>query len=329
MQQRLGCGRRAPARCPRAMASAGWAKPTARPSTSTVPPAGRTEPESAANSSSWPWPSSATTPTTSPLRRSNETSCELGADPELADGKPRRAGRSARRLGRRLGWRRRALLDPGAEHQLDDALLDAGRDVDDADGLAVAQHGGAVAERRDLEEAVRDEDHRAAGLALPADDVEDALGEIGGQRRGHLVEQQHVGLDRPARGRDRARAAPRAGCRGRRRAGRGRGRRVRAPSRRNGLDRRARSAAGWRRRRGRGSATVPGRPGRGRPRRASAGERTSRGSPRTRMRPAFGRMAPVRILTSVDLPAPLAPISACTSPARTDSEAFRSAATAP
>ncbi len=42
---------------------------------------------------------------------------------------------------------------------------------------------------------MRDEDDRAAGGGLAADDVEDALGEVGGQRRGHLVEEQHVGLD--------------------------------------------------------------------------------------------------------------------------------------
>ena len=67
-------------------------------------------------------------------------------------------GRSARRLGADA-------LDAGAEHQLDDSLLGAGGDVDDADGPAVAQHGGAVAEGGDLEHPVRDEDDRAAGLA--------------------------------------------------------------------------------------------------------------------------------------------------------------------
>ena len=67
--------------------------------------------------------------------------------------------------------------------------------VHDPDGLAVAEHGGAVAERADLEQAVGDEDDRAAGLALAAHDVEHALGEVGGQRRGHLVEEQDVGLD--------------------------------------------------------------------------------------------------------------------------------------
>src|SRR6188474_3176059 len=47
------------------------------------------------------------------------------------------------------------------------------------------------------------------------------------------------------------------------------------------------------------------------------------------MRPLSGRTAPVRILTSVLLPAPFAPMSACTSPGRTASDADLSATTAP
>src|SRR6185369_6450958 len=65
------------------------------------------------------------------------------------------------------------------------------------------------------------------------------------------------------------------------------------------------------------------------PRRASAGERARYGSPRTVIEPLSGWTAPVRILTSVLLPAPLAPISAWTSPALTDRDADRRAATAP
>src|SRR5207244_1458794 len=40
--------------------------PAGDPSTSSSPPAGRSEPARMSNSSSWPWPSSATTPSTSP-----------------------------------------------------------------------------------------------------------------------------------------------------------------------------------------------------------------------------------------------------------------------
>src|SRR5829696_1927670 len=65
------------------------------------------------------------------------------------------------------------------------------------------------------------------------------------------------------------------------------------------------------------------------PWRASAGEWTTRSLPRTAIRPASGRMAPVRILTRVLFPAPFAPISAWTSPGRTASDAALSATTAP
>ena len=122
---------------------------------------------------------------------------ELGADREV----PRRKARRAVGLdGAGAAGGGAGTVDAGAEHQLDDALLDAGGDVEDADGLAVAQHGGAVAEHRDLEEPVRDEDDGASGLALAADDVEHALGEVRGQRGGHLVEEQDVGVDRQGAG---------------------------------------------------------------------------------------------------------------------------------
>src|SRR5215210_7246072 len=47
------------------------------------------------------------------------------------------------------------------------------------------------------------------------------------------------------------------------------------------------------------------------------------------MRPVLGRTPPVRILTKVLLPAPLAPISAWTSPGRTESDADFNATTEP
>src|ERR1035437_1264513 len=65
------------------------------------------------------------------------------------------------------------------------------------------------------------------------------------------------------------------------------------------------------------------------PRRASAGEWTVRSRPRTAIWPLSGRIAPVRILTRVLLPAPLAPISAWTSPGRTARDAECRATTAP
>src|SRR6516164_8804998 len=64
-------------------------------------------------------------------------------------------------------------------------------------------------------------------------------------------------------------------------------------------------------------------------RRASAGERNERTVPATAIVPASAGCTPVRILTSVLLPAPLAPIRAWTSPRTTVSDAERSATTEP
>ena len=116
----------------------------------------------------------------------------------------RRRGGACRPAGRvdaggALGDRRQ-LLDDLAEHQLDDPLLGALGHVDDADRLALAQHRRPVADGGDLDQPVRDEDDRPIAALLAADDLEDALGEVRGQRRGHLVEHQHVGLDRERAG---------------------------------------------------------------------------------------------------------------------------------
>ena len=201
-------------------------------------------------------------------------------------------------------------------------------DVDDADRLALAQHGRAVADRGDLDHAVRDEDDGAIAAALAADDLEDALGEVRGQRRGHLVEHQDVGLDGegarevddPERGQ---RHAPRQA------------RQVEVLEAELGepvaerLDRRLGQAEvrpdvevrDQRRLLVDGDEAAASRLGGG------VGDVRSR--PRTAIVPASGRTAPVRILTSVLLPAPLAPMSAWTSPGRTAREADLSATTAP
>ena len=123
------------------------------PSTSIVPPVGRIEPESTPNSSSWPWPSSATTPSDLAGAEVEGDVVELGADAEVAHARAAAARSAAAASRRRRGAAALGLVDPGAEHQLDDPLLGAGRHVDDADGLAVAEHRGAVAERGNLEEA--------------------------------------------------------------------------------------------------------------------------------------------------------------------------------
>ena len=58
--------------------------------------------------------------------------------------------------------------------------------------LAVAQDGGAVGDAEDLVHAVRDVDDGDALAAKLADIVEQALDLVLGQRRGRLVEHQHL-----------------------------------------------------------------------------------------------------------------------------------------
>ena len=164
--------------------------------------------------------------------------------------------------------------------------------------------------------------------SLPTDDLEHALGEVRRERGGHLIEHQDVRLDGqrarevddPQRGeRHLARHARQVEVaqaelgepvaeRLERRLGEpqvGADVEVRDEGRFL-VDRDEAAAAGLGRRVGDAIAC-----------------------PRTAIVPPSGRTAPVRILTSVLLPAPLAPISAWTSPGRTASEADCSATTAP
>ena len=62
---------------------------------------------------------------------------------------------------------------------------------------------------------------------------------------------------------------------------------------------------------------------------ASAVVANRTGSPSSRSSPESGAIAPATILTSVDLPAPFSPSSACTEPARTVKSAPASATTPP
>ena len=155
------------------------------------------------NSSSWPWPSRATTPSTSPGYRSNETSRSFVPELQVPRGDPRDGVRRATALRRtaRAGARRAGqVLGDVAEHQRDDPVLGALGHVDDADGLALAQDRRPVADRGDLDQPVRDEDDGAVGALLAADDLEHPLGQVRRQGGGHLVEHQDVGLDRQGAG---------------------------------------------------------------------------------------------------------------------------------
>ena len=178
------------------MASAGCRNETGAPSTSSSPPSGRRDPASTSNSSSWPCPSRAASPRTSPARSSKVASLSRA---------PTRSSR-AMSLGV-VGGTRAGRTGPGAaagpevlgavpEHERDDPVLGSFVHVDHADGLAFAQDRGPIAHRRDLDESVGDEDDAAIRSTLVPDDVQHPLGQIRRQGRGHLVEHQDVGLDR-------------------------------------------------------------------------------------------------------------------------------------
>jgi hypothetical protein len=197
-----------------------------------------------------------------------------------------------------------------------------------ADAAPVAQHRGAVAKLRDLGEAVGDVDHAAPVLGLRTRDAQHALHEVGGQSGGHFVEQQHVG-----------RAGQRAGevndpQRGQRQVA---DHRVEAQF---GVAQLGHPVAESHRRRV-AEAQVVGDVQIGDERWFLVDRHEAR-APRLRRRadarwgapgscPArIGlQIAPVRILTKVDLPAPFAPIRATTSPRRTVRLASVSARTAP
>ena len=59
---------------------------------------------------------------------------------------------------------------------------------------AVAEDGRAIAQREDLVQPVADEQDRHAAVAKPADDREQPLDLVGGQRCGRLVQDQRAGV---------------------------------------------------------------------------------------------------------------------------------------
>ena len=184
---------------PARIASAGCRNLSTRPSARTSPASARRTPAMQSNSSSCPWPSSAATPSTSPRLTRKETSLQRMAVAQAFHFERRdlmrclgTSGARDWRLGRRSG-------DVRAQHQIDDRLFAAlGRR--DADGDSVAQHGRAVAEHGDFGHAMRDEDHARATAAKIPHDLEHALGKIGRQRRGDLVQHQNVRVRRQRAG---------------------------------------------------------------------------------------------------------------------------------
>ena len=100
---------------------------------------------------------------------------------------------------RRRAERARLVADDGrrlAEHRRHDLRLAALAGHERRHVATVAEHGAHVAVRPDLGEAVGDEQHRAVALLPPPHHVEHPLRQVGGQRRGDLVEQQQLRVER-------------------------------------------------------------------------------------------------------------------------------------
>ena len=292
---------------PARIASAGMAEAeTGLPSTATSPLVGRSAPARMSNNSSWPWPSSATTP--SDLAR-------VELEGRVAAAACRRSGSralDARRLLAPLAASRpraalRSSADDLAEHQLDDPVL----------GPAVTSTTPTVSPlRRTVARS------QIAAISImrcemkmtdrsPSrwlDDLEHALGQVRRQGGRDLVEQQDVGLDGERAGQvddpeRRQRQAPR------------KARQIEVPQAQliqpvaERVERRLGQAQ-----------VVPDVEIRDDRRLLVDGDEAvapclggrvrERSWPRMTMRPVSGMTAPVRILTSVLLPAPLAPISA-------------------
>ena len=112
----------------------------------------------------------------------------------LALARRRRAARAAARrsvavLPPHVGEAARAAADDVLDHRLA-GVSSAQRRGDDV--LAVAQDRRAVGDARDLVHAVRDVDDRHALGLEPAQEVEQLLDLAARQRRGRLVEDQHL-----------------------------------------------------------------------------------------------------------------------------------------
>ena len=252
-----------------------------------------------------------------------------GATAAAPRARPRRAGPSA--LGKTAESSRPTIrrdepgaVDPGARAR--------------RDGLAVAQHGDAIGDGKDLLEAVRDVDDADAVRLEQRDDAEQALDLALGQRRRRLVHDDdlRVGADRlgdlddlllghaerlDQAHRDRSRRRSAAGAR--------------RPGWRAATSRAAATAPPASSARAMFSATV--RSGKERrllvdggdaERAGAAGvHRGDRTWPCTVISPLSGVSAPVMILMRVDLPAPFSPTRAWTSPGRRSNDTPLSART--
>src|ERR1017187_6469362 len=146
----------------------------------------RSRPKSAAPSSLRPAPTRPAMPSTSPERRSKETLRSLwvfravtdrsGAGPPASRGPAHGGGAAC-----------------PTDHHADQLVGRSVGNIERADGFAVAQHGGAVANAEDLIHLVRDVDDGNAALLQLADHLEQAFGGVLAERAGGLVHQDDAG----------------------------------------------------------------------------------------------------------------------------------------
>ena len=184
---------------PRRMTSKGWRGLTGSAvDRRSSPRSGLRLPARMSNSGSWPWPSRAASPSTSPGATARLTSSSWRPAPTL---RASSTGRSpiadvAARGARLVAHDRRRL----AEHRRDDLRLAALAGHERGDVATVAQHGAHVAVLAHLGEAVGDEQHRAVALLPPAHHGEHPLGQVGRQGGGDLVEEQQLRVERQRAG---------------------------------------------------------------------------------------------------------------------------------
>ena len=142
-----------------------------------------------------------------PACSSNETSAACVSGAQVADREARRPGscpgdvaaawpreRGVLARGARLAPRARPRLGPSMSSTIRSSApgaMSTTPTVSPSRSTVARSHSA-----RDLEEAVRDEDDRPTGLALSPTTSSTLLGQVGRQRRGHLVEQQDVWLGR-------------------------------------------------------------------------------------------------------------------------------------
>ena len=140
-----------------------------------------------------PAPPAPRPPAPRPACRSKDTSVELVPVAQAPDRQPRRAARGAGRRAPRRG-RRRCATAPSIISTICSSI--PGTIGTDPHRHPVAQHRRAVADLRDLGEAVRDVDDRPVPRPPAPAPPGSRSHEVRRQGRRHLVQQQHIRLDR-------------------------------------------------------------------------------------------------------------------------------------